>query len=77
MNILDFFKKSDAANIAKERLQVSVAAKGKSSIETLILSLEDDISSLLSRYPILDPSQLSIRHDRKREKLKLEVPICD
>ena len=76
MNLLAFFTaKSDAANIAKERLQLSVATKGNSNFENLILSLKDDIASILHRYPVLDPNQLSIRHDRKKDRLKLEVPV--
>jgi len=74
MALLDFFlsRKKSTANIAKERLQIIVAARRRGDNEPHYLpQLKRDILEVICKYVKIDPEMLSVKLDQKDDDISI------
>jgi cell division topological specificity factor len=80
MRFLDFFmrKESDAAQTAKDRLQIIVARERTStgdSVQSYLPQLQQELLEVIAKYERLDLDQVSVQLDKKGEAEVLEINI--
>jgi cell division topological specificity factor len=79
MAILDFFRKrSETAQLAKDRLQIIVARERASTgdgVQSYLPALQKELLEVIARYEKLDLDQVSVNLDRKGEAEVLEINI--
>jgi cell division topological specificity factor len=71
-----FFKRSDSAPVARERLQILLAHErsplGRSD---LIAALKEEILAAISRHVALDPDKVQVKMDRGDVVSMLEIDV--
>lgn len=71
-----FFKRSDSAPVARERLQILLAHErsplGRSD---LIAALKEDIMAAISRHVELDADKVQVKMDRGAAVSTLEIEV--
>ncbi|MEZ5891137.1 MAG: cell division topological specificity factor MinE [Xanthobacteraceae bacterium] len=76
MNFSTFFKRSNSAPVARERLQILLAHErsplGRSD---LIASLKEEILAAISRHVALDPDKVQVKMDRGDAVSMLEIDV--
>lgn len=79
MAFFDFFrKKSEAAQTAKDRLQIIVARERASTggrAQSYLPRLQQELLEVIARYEKLDLDQVSVNLDRRGEAEVLEINI--
>jgi cell division topological specificity factor len=79
MPILNFFRKrSAAAQVAKDRLQIIVARERANTgerVKSYLPKLQEELLAVISKYEKLDLDQVSVNLDRKGEAEVLEINI--
>lgn len=79
MAILDFFRKrSDSAQLAKDRLQIVVARERAGTGDrapSYLPQLQQELLAVIAKYEKLDLEQVSVQLDRKGEAEVLEINI--
>ncbi|MEY4576357.1 MAG: cell division topological specificity factor [Pseudomonadota bacterium] len=79
MAFFDFFrKKSEAAQTAKDRLQIIVARERASTggrTPSYLPRLQQELLEVISKYEKLDLDQVSVNLDRKGDSEVLEINI--
>jgi cell division topological specificity factor len=79
MAILDFFRRrSDAAQQAKDRLQIIVARERTTTgdrVQSYLPKLQQELLEVIAKYEKLDLDQVSVNLDRKGEAEVLEINI--
>ena len=74
MALLDFFlsRKTNTANIAKERLQIIVAERRRGDSEPHYLpQLKRDILEVICRYVKIDPEMVTVQLDQKGDDISI------
>jgi len=76
INWSGFFKRSDSAPVARERLQILLAHErsplGRSD---LIAALKEEILAAISRHVELDPDKVQVKMDRGASVSMLEIEV--
>jgi cell division topological specificity factor len=79
MPILNFFRKrSAAAQVAKDRLQIIVARERANTgerVKSYLPKLQEELLAVISKYEKLDLDMVSVNLDRKGEAEVLEINI--
>lgn len=79
MAILDFFRKrSDTAQVAKDRLQIVVARERASTgdrVQSYLPQLQRELLEVLAKYEKLDLEMVSVALDKKGDAEVLEINI--
>jgi cell division topological specificity factor len=79
MTIFDFFtRRSNAAELAKNRLQIIVARERTSvgdGVQSYLPKLQQELLQVIAKYEKLDLDQVSVRLDKKGESEVLEIDI--
>jgi cell division topological specificity factor len=80
MRFLDIFmrKESNAAQQAKDRLQIIVARERTSTgdrVQSYLPQLQQELLEVIAKYEKLDLDQVSVQLDRKGEAEVLEINI--
>ena len=79
MAIFDFFKKrSDTAQVAKDRLQIVVARERASTgdrVQSYLPQLQRELMEVIAKYEKLDLDMVSVQIDKKGEAEILEINI--
>ncbi|MFY9624661.1 MAG: cell division topological specificity factor MinE, partial [Rhodoplanes sp.] len=76
MNWSAFFKRSDSAPVARERLQILLAHE-RSSLgrSDLIAALKEEILAAISRHVELDADKVQVKMDRGAAVSTLEIEV--
>lgn len=84
MSLLEFFrpKKTNTANLAKERLQIIVAERRSQDdpAPSYLPELKADILKVISKYVAVDPSMVDVSFEHKDDDisvLELNVKLPD
>jgi cell division topological specificity factor len=76
INWSTFFKRSDSAPVARERLQILLSHErsplGRSD---LIAALKEEILAAISRHVELDPDKVQVKMDRGAAVSMLEIDV--
>jgi cell division topological specificity factor len=76
INWSTFFKRSDSAPVARERLQILLSHErsplGRSD---LVASLKEEILAAISRHVELDPDKVQVKMDRGAAVSMLEIDV--
>jgi cell division topological specificity factor len=79
MPILNFFRKrSAAAQVAKDRLQIIVARERANTgerVKSYLPKLQEELLAVIAKYEKLDLDLVSVNLDRKGEAEVLEINI--
>jgi cell division topological specificity factor len=80
MAILDFFRKrSETAQLAKDRLQIIVAREraltGDDGAQSYLPRLQKELLEVIAKYEKLDLDRVSVNLDKKGEAEVLEINI--
>lgn len=79
MAIFDFFKKrSETAQVAKDRLQIVVARERASTgdrVQSYLPQLQRELMEVIAKYEKLDLDMVSVQIDKKGDAEVLEINI--
>jgi cell division topological specificity factor len=76
MNLLNFFRRSGSAPVARERLQILLAHERKANSQTDLLNvLREEILAVVARHISLEPDKVQIKMERGDPVSTLEVDI--
>lgn len=75
-NLLGFSRKTTAAQVAKERLQIIVSHENqKKSGPDIIKQLQRELIEVISKYVKVDIEQIKVQLDRQEDQSVLELNV--